>query len=172
MRWAAQLPTLPKPWIATVVADGSRPRRLHASMAMMFTPRPVALGLPSLPPMSSGLPVTDAGTEYPACIESVSMIQAMISPVVLTSGAGMSDSGPTRTLISAANRRVSRSSSRWLSSEGSTATPPLAPPYGRLVSAHFHVIHMASALTSSRSVSGWNRRPPLAGPRVTLCWTR
>ena len=22
------------------------------------------------------------------------------------------------------------------------------------------------------SVAGWNRRPPLAGPRVTLCWTR
>ena len=38
------------------------PSRLHASMAMMFTPRPVALGRPSLPPISSGLPVTDAGT--------------------------------------------------------------------------------------------------------------
>ena len=46
------------------------------------------------------------------------MIQAMISAFVLTSGAGMSDSGPTRTLISAANRRVRRSSSRWLSVRG------------------------------------------------------
>ncbi len=100
------------------------------------------------------------------------MIHAMISAVVLTSGAGMSDSGPTRTLISAANRRVIRSSSRWLSVLGSTATPPFAPPYGRFVSAHFHVIHIASALTSSMSVAGWKRRPPLAGPRVTLCWTR
>ncbi len=43
------------------------------------------------------------------------MIHAMISAVVFTSGAGMSDSGPTSTLISAANLLVSRSSSRWLS---------------------------------------------------------
>ena len=63
MSCAAQLPTLPKPWIATVVCEGSMPRRLQASIAMMFTPRPVALGRPSLPPISSGLPVTDAGTE-------------------------------------------------------------------------------------------------------------
>ncbi len=102
----------------------------------------------------------------------VSIIQAITSALVLTSGAGMSESGPISMLISLAKRRLSRSSSRWLSSRGSTTTPPLAPPYGMFMSAHFHVIHMESALTSSRLVSGWNRIPPLAGPRVVLCCTR
>ena len=46
------------------------------------------------------------------------MIQAMISAVVFTSGAGMSDFGPTSTLISAANLLVRRSSSRWLERGG------------------------------------------------------
>ncbi len=94
----------------------------------MVTPRPVALGRPSLPPMSSGLPVTTAGMEYPASMEMVSIIQAITSALVLTSGAGMSESGPMSMLISLANRRLRRSSSRWLSSRGSTTTPPLAPP--------------------------------------------
>src|SRR5665647_2938494 len=31
---------------------------------------------------------------------------------------------------------------------------------------------MASARTSSMSTLGWYRRPPLPGPRETLCWTR
>src|ERR671915_2276042 len=38
--------------------------------------------------------------------------------------------------------------------------------------AHFHVIHMARALTSSRLTSGWYRIPPLEGPREVLWWTR
>ena len=58
------------------------------------------------------------------------MIQAMTWALVLTSGAGMSRSGPMRTSISVANRRVSPSSSFWLSCFGSTMTPPLPPPYG------------------------------------------
>jgi len=36
----------------------------------------------------------------------------------------------------------------------------------------FHVIHIASALTSPRSTSGAKRRPPLNGPRMSLCCTR
>ena len=35
-----------------------------------------------------------------------------------------------------------------------TMTPPLPPPYGMPTTAHFQVIHMASALTSS-SVTPW-----------------
>ena len=58
------------------------------------------------------------------------------------------------------------------SSFGSQVTPPFAPPNGTSTRAHFQVIHIASARTSSRSVAGWKRRPPLAGPRATLCWTR
>ena len=50
--------------------------------------------------MPSGLPVTTAGTEWPACMLIVSIIHAMIWALVLTSGAGMSRSGPIRMLIS------------------------------------------------------------------------
>ena len=49
-------------------------------------------------PALIGLPVTTPGTVYPTCIEYVSMIQAMIWALVLTSGAGMSRSGPMSTL--------------------------------------------------------------------------
>ena len=83
------------------------------------------------------------------------MIQAIVWALVLTSGAGMSRSGPMRRLISVVKRRVRRSSSRMLSCFGSTMTPPLAPPYGMFTQAHFQVIHIASARTSSRVTSGW-----------------
>ena len=122
--------------------------------------------------MVSGLPVTTAGTEYPFAIENVSMIHAIISGVVLTSGAGMSLSGPMTTMISVAYRRVRRSSSPLLSVFGSTMTPPFAPPYGRPARAHFHVIHMASARTSSSVTAGWKRIPPFVGPQAMLCCTR
>ena len=56
------------------------------------------------------------------------MIQAMVWALVFTSGAGMSRSGPMRTSISVANRRVRLSSSRRESFLGSTITPPLPPP--------------------------------------------
>ena len=70
--------------------------------------------------------------------------------LVFTSGAGMSRSGPMSTSISAVNRRVRRSSSFIESFLGSTITPPLPPPYGIPTTAHFQVIHIARALTSSR----------------------
>ena len=38
---------------------------------------------------------------------------------------------------------------------GSTMTPPLPPPYGMPTTAHFQVIHIARALTSSRVTSWW-----------------
>ncbi len=56
------------------------------------------------------------------------MIQAMVWALVLTSGAGMSRSGPMSTLISVAKRRVRPSISRIESFLGSTTTPPLPPP--------------------------------------------
>ena len=76
------------------------------------------------------------------------------------------------TAISVVKRRVRRSTSPIESCFGSTVTPPLPPPYGRSITAHFHDIHMASAFTSSMFTSWWNRMPPLAGPRPRLCWTR
>ncbi len=69
-------------------------------------------------------------------------------------------------------RRVSRSSSRRDMRVGSQATPPLPPPNGTWATAHFHVIQAARAVTSSRVTAGWNRMPPLAGPRAMLYCTR
>ena len=43
--------------------------------------------------MAIGLPVTTPGTEKPRCIETVSMIQAIVWAFVPTSGAGMSRVG-------------------------------------------------------------------------------
>ena len=100
------------------------------------------------------------------------MNHAMTWALVPMSGAGMSTSGPTTGDSSVANRRVSASISLGLIARGSQATPPFAPPNGTSTSAHFQVIHMASARTSSRSAEGWKRRPPLAGPRDVLCCTR
>jgi hypothetical protein len=84
----------------------------------------------------------------------------------------MSRSGPINMEISYTYRRVMFSSSRGDILLGSHWMPPLAPPKGMLTTAHFQVIHMARAFISSRSTSGWYRIPPLAGPRVVLCWMR
>ena len=83
------------------------------------------------------------------------MIQAITCGLVLTSGAGMSLWGPMMTLMLVAKRRVRPSSSRCDSCLGSTATPPLPPPKGMPTTAHFQVIHMASARTSLRVTSWW-----------------
>ena len=84
------------------------------------------------------------------------MIQAMIWALVLTSGAGMSFSGPMRTLdlggVAAGQALELLLSESFL---GSTMTPPLPPPYGMPTTAHFQVIHIARALTSSRLTSWW-----------------
>jgi hypothetical protein len=76
-------------------------------------------------------------------MEYVSKIHAITRPSVPTSGAGMSFSGPISLMIS---------SDIVL---GLQTTPPLAPPNGIPDSAHFHVIHIASDLTSSSVTSGW-----------------
>ena len=81
----------------------------------------------------------------------------------------MSCAGPIRGRIALAYRRVSRSISICDISLGLQVTPPFPPPKGMFTTAHFHVIHVASAFTSSSVTLGWNRIPPLAGPRVVLC---
>ncbi len=85
----------------------------------------------------------------------MSKIHAIVAAFVPTSGAGMSFSGPISLTISLVKRRVIRSSSPRDSCFGSQTTPPLAPPNGSPISAHFQVIHIASDLTSSRVTSGW-----------------
>ncbi len=88
-------PTLPKPWTATLAPAMSRPMPARGvTRSCRRTPWPVASERPTDPPSESGLPVTTPGTEYPLCIETVSMIQAITWAFVPTSGAGMSESGP------------------------------------------------------------------------------
>ena len=85
----------------------------------------------------------------------MSKIQAISRGLVPTSGAGMSFSGPISLMISVVYRRVIPSSSRSDSCFGSHLTPPFAPPNGIPISAHFQVIHIDSARTSSSVTSGW-----------------
>src|SRR5207253_6882552 len=47
-----------------------------------------------------------------------------------------------------------------------------APPKGIFTTAHFQVIHVARARTSSIETSGAKRIPPLPGPRTVECSTR
>ena len=120
----------------------------------MTTPAPVASALNTEPPIEIGFPVTTSGTAYPFCIEYVSIIQAIVCSSVAMSGAGMSSCGPITDIISAVKRRVSRWSSAADSSRGLQRTPPLAPPYGSRSSAHFQVIHIASAAHSPSVTCG------------------
>ena len=69
MSLAENIPALPKPCTTTRAPSRSRPRCLAASMIVYTAPRAVASFRPSLPPIDSGLPVTTAGTVWPACIE-------------------------------------------------------------------------------------------------------
>jgi hypothetical protein len=75
-------------------------RAVAASRMQYVMPRLVAFSRPSEPPMSTGLPVTMAGTAWPTFIEYVSMNHAMVCAFVLTSGAGMSMFSPMMTWIS------------------------------------------------------------------------
>ena len=79
----------------------------------------------------------------------MSIIQAMTRAFVPMSGAGMSRSGPMIGSSSEMKRRLRFSSSQSLRPSGSTMTPPFAPPNGTLTMAHFQVIHIARARTSS-----------------------
>jgi len=137
-----------------------------------MTPRPVASTRPREPPRETGFPVTTDVTVWPTCIEYVSMTHAIVCESVPTSGAGTSRSGPKTSMSSAVYRRVILSSSPRDSLRGSQITPPLPPPNGMFMTAHFHVIQDASARTSSSVTPGSYRTPPLAGPRTTLWWTR
>ena len=66
----------------------------------------------------------------------------------------MSFPGPIISDIAYAYLRVNRSFSSAESLFGSQMIPPLPPPKGTLTIAHFHVIHIESAFTSSIVTSG------------------
>src|SRR4030067_2589734 len=55
---------------------------------------------------------------------------------------------------------------------GSQAIPPFEPPYGKPPTAHFQVIHIDNAVTSSKVTFGWYLKPPLNGPNTSQCCTR
>src|SRR4030067_3562617 len=100
------------------------------------------------------------------------MTHDIVCSLVYMSGAGISFSGPISITISEVNRRVSACSSRRDISRGLQQTPPLAPPKGMFMRAHFHVIHMARAVVSSRDTVRLYRIPPFPGPRGVLWWAR
>src|SRR6266704_1352985 len=82
----------------------------------------------------------------------------------------MSLKGPTISLIKEKNDLDNLSNAARDRLFGLTVTPPLAPPKGMPATAHFQVIHIESAFTSSMVTLGWNLIPPLYGPRALLCW--
>ena len=94
------------------------------------------------------------------------MNHAITCSFVPMSGPMMSVCGPTNGIISCMYRRETASSSFRDNFAGSTATPPFAPPYGKFDSAHFQLIHMASAAVSPIDKDGAKRVPPLVGPSV------
>jgi hypothetical protein len=57
----------------------------------------------------------------------------------------------------------------WLAS---TWTPPMAPPKGTSIRAHWKVTSAAKALTSATVTDGANRMPPAVGVLCWLCWAR
>ena len=125
-----------------------------------------------LPPIVRGLPVNDPGENVPTSLLYSSIIQAMIFGLVFTSGAGTSVFGPIYLYSSRTYPRASLSSSPSLSVFGLTMIPHFPHPIGRSTTAHLNVIHIDSALTSSRFTSWWKRIPPLKGPRASLCCDR
>ncbi len=122
--------------------------------------------------MPTGLPVMKPGSFAPWIASNSSSIQSMCCGLVMTSGAGTSLSGPTFFASWRTQPRQISSCSRMLRLCGSQMTPPLPPPSGMSTTAHFQVIHMASARTVSTVSCGWKRMPPLQGPRASLCCTR
>ena len=142
------------PCTAMVALCISIPSFSQIYKVLSITPLPVASARPKLPPSCNGLPVTTAGVEWPFNMLYVSIIQPITSAFVPTSGAGISRSGPMIGEIIEVKRRVSRCNSDKESVFGSTAMPPLPPPYGISATAHLKVIHAANALTSS-SFTSW-----------------
>ena len=93
-------PTLPNPCRTARLPTKGMSRAAKAALVAVTTPDAVAPAWAGVPPRDSGLPVTDPGTSMPCTFSRVSISQAMTRPSVLTSGAGMSRSGPRSGMIS------------------------------------------------------------------------
>ena len=172
-RRAVASPTLPKPWTATRAPRSSKPPRRAASAIVYTTPCPVASRAADRPADGDRLAGDDArhgvaavhrdGVHDPGHRLGVGTDIGRRDVGVGADDAlelGREAAGQGLELLRAHRAADRRSRRPWRRRTGRRPGP------------HFQVIHMASARTSSRSVRGWNRRPPLAGPRATLCWTR
>jgi hypothetical protein len=91
---------LPKPCTTARLPVIGISSAANAARAHTVTPWAVAPEWALVPPIDNGLPVTDAGAALPLAMAMVSMSHAMTRPSVLTSGAGMSRSGPSSGMIS------------------------------------------------------------------------
>lgn len=132
----------------------------------------VALSRPRDHHALRGLPVNEPGEYSPTSSLYSSIIHAMIFEFVFTSGAGISICGPKYLTMERTYHLERRSNSHSESSRGLTTTPHFPPPRGRSKTAHFMLIHMERAFTSSLVTSWWNRIPHLYGQRALLCCDR
>src|SRR5690554_52567 len=102
------------------------------NLMFKYTPKPVALSRPSNPPDPTGFPVTTCWflerSDGDLVDMYVSAIQAIVCELVLTSGAGISCSGPMFSPKAYVKRLVIRSNSESEYLFGSIWIPPLAPP--------------------------------------------
>ena len=62
-------PTRPNPWMATRAPASSIPSRSAIRCTTRIAPRLVASRRPRVPPIESGLPMTEPGIVCPCCIE-------------------------------------------------------------------------------------------------------
>ncbi len=141
--------TVPKPWTLAVVRSGFQFQLLERLAQGVDETIARRLEASQRTAGAEGLAGDGARGVAAAQASYSSSIQVMCWLDVIMSGAGTSRRGP----IVRATRRIQprqiRSISDVLSRCGSQTTPPMLPPRGRLTTAVFQVVHIASARTVS-----------------------
>ena len=130
--------------------SGDMPRCFSAWSHTTATPRPVASRRPREPPRFTGLPVTTARHRLPH-VHGVGVHDPrhrLLVGVHVRRGNVLLRPDELDQLRRVAARQPLQFALDILC--GSQITPPFAPPNGMLTTAHFHVIQLASARTSSR----------------------
>gem|GEM_PF-1713528 len=162
-------PAFPAHWIAIVLPSSDWLVSAKYCCKTIQPPIEVAFPLPKLPHNSTGFPVITPGLNTPVILLYSSSIHAMICGLVLTSGAGISVSGPINLAIFLIYPLLSFSSSACESFFGLTMIPPFPHPSGKPTTEVLRVIHADNDITSSLDTFGWKRIPPLYGHLVLLC---
>ena len=161
----ANVPTFPKPSMATVMPFRSLPMCLTATLVDIATPKPVEPSSCGSPPTPAGFPVHAFG------VPSSSANWAISLSVTFMSGPAMYSLGTTSAIFRA-NALICSSFWRGVSFLASAFMPLLAPPNGRSAIAFFQVMALARPITSSFVTSGTILIPPFPGPRAVLCMTQ